>query len=96
MKNLIILVLLLLCCAPVTASEQLIMAHRGASGYLPEHTLAAKADEINGNGHNGNGKAKVQDYGLVKNTAGQCPECATLLVYQEGCFVCPGCGYTKC
>ena len=43
MKNLIILVLLLLCCAPVTASEQLIMAHRGASGYLPEHTLASKA-----------------------------------------------------
>ena len=41
-------------------------------------------------------KAKAQDYGLVKNMAGQCPECANLLVYQEGCFVCPGCGYTKC
>ena len=66
------------------------------ASVLEKHTLAARADEINGNGHNGNGKAKVQDYGLVKNTAGQCPECATLLVYQEGCFVCPGCGYTKC
>ena len=32
----------------------------------------------------------------VKNVAGQCPECANLLVYQEGCFLCPGCGYTKC
>jgi ribonucleoside-diphosphate reductase alpha chain len=38
----------------------------------------------------------VQDYGLVKNVAGQCPECGSLLVYQEGCFICPGCGYTKC
>ncbi len=39
---------------------------------------------------------KLQDYGLVKNLAGQCPECGNLLVYQEGCFVCPSCGYTKC
>ncbi len=38
----------------------------------------------------------VQDYGLVKNVAGQCPDCGNLLVYQEGCFICPGCGYTKC
>ena len=38
----------------------------------------------------------VQDYGLVKNIAGQCPDCGSLLVYQEGCFICPGCGYTKC
>ena len=50
----------------------------------------------NGNGHNAEDRSKVQDYGLVKNMAGQCPECATLLVYAEGCFVCPGCGYTKC
>ncbi len=41
-------------------------------------------------------KPKLQDYGLVKNLAGQCPECGNLLVYQEGCFVCPSCGYTKC
>jgi len=38
----------------------------------------------------------VQDYGLVKNIAGQCPDCGSLLVFQEGCFICPGCGYTKC
>ncbi len=54
------------------------------------------AEKNNGNGHNNPGRSKVQDYGLVKNTAGQCPECATILVYAEGCFVCPGCGYTKC
>ncbi|MCL2281346.1 MAG: vitamin B12-dependent ribonucleotide reductase [Dehalococcoidia bacterium] len=38
----------------------------------------------------------AQDLGLVKNVAGQCPECTSLLSYQEGCLVCPGCGYTKC
>jgi ribonucleoside-diphosphate reductase alpha chain len=44
-----------------------------------------------------NQKAKpVQDFGLVKNIAGQCPDCGNLLVFQEGCFICPGCGYTKC
>ena len=37
-----------------------------------------------------------KDYGLAKNLAGQCPDCGTLLVYQEGCFICPSCGYTKC
>ncbi|MBE9512724.1 MAG: vitamin B12-dependent ribonucleotide reductase [Chloroflexi bacterium] len=42
------------------------------------------------------GKPKIEDYGLVKNLAGQCPDCGNLLVYQEGCFVCPSCGYTKC
>ncbi len=48
-------------------------------------------------GENSSSGAKaVQDYGLVKNIAGQCPECSSLLVYQEGCFLCPGCGYTKC
>ncbi len=42
------------------------------------------------------GKPRVEDYGLAKNLAGQCPDCATLLVYQEGCFICPACGHTKC
>ena len=36
------------------------------------------------------------DYGLVRNIAGQCPDCGGLLAYQEGCFICPSCGYTKC
>jgi ribonucleoside-diphosphate reductase alpha chain len=29
-------------------------------------------------------------------TAGQCPDCGSLLIYQEGCFHCRNCGYTKC
>ena len=40
--------------------------------------------------------AKPGDYGLARNIAGQCPDCGGLLAYQEGCFVCPSCGYTKC
>ncbi len=41
-------------------------------------------------------KLQFQDYGLAKNLAGQCPDCGSLLMYQEGCFICPSCGYTKC
>ena len=41
-------------------------------------------------------KSNPEDYGLAKNIAGQCPDCGGLLAYQEGCFVCPACGYTKC
>ncbi|WP_461210692.1 vitamin B12-dependent ribonucleotide reductase [Desulfocurvus sp. DL9XJH121] len=25
-----------------------------------------------------------------------CPDCGQELQFQEGCFICPGCGYTKC
>ncbi len=67
------------------------------SSVLEKFTSAAKSGNGNGNGNgHSSGKSGSQDYGLVKNMAGQCPECATLLVYAEGCFVCPGCGYTKC
>jgi len=47
-------------------------------------------------GGNEESRPKLVDYGLAKNLAGQCPDCATILVFQEGCFICPGCGYTKC
>ena len=50
------------------------------ASVLEKFTAAAKPG---GNGHNGDShaggqKSKAQDYGLVKNMAGQCPECATL------------------
>ncbi len=38
----------------------------------------------------------VNSGAAITNIAGQCPDCANLLVYQEGCFICPVCGYTKC
>jgi len=41
-------------------------------------------------------KAELEDYGLAKNMAGQCPECSNVLVFSEGCYHCPACGYTKC
>ena len=41
-------------------------------------------------------KSTMQALGLTRNVGGQCPECGNLLTYQEGCFVCHGCGYTKC
>ncbi|MFH0913880.1 MAG: ribonucleotide-diphosphate reductase subunit alpha, partial [Chloroflexota bacterium] len=43
-----------------------------------------------------NSPPRLEDYGLARNLAGQCPDCGSLLIYQEGCFHCPGCGYTKC
>lgn len=55
--------------------------------------------------HQSNGGVKVNPKASTKGTtkassevsmAGQCPECGGLLVYQEGCLLCPGCGYTKC
>ncbi len=46
LKALLVLILILTTLLPAYAQESarpLIIAHRGASGYLPEHTLAAKA-----------------------------------------------------
>jgi len=41
-------------------------------------------------------KKVSQELLTAQNTGGQCPECASLLIYQEGCHICPSCGYTKC
>lgn len=38
----------------------------------------------------------TEDREMTKNWAGQCPECGNILIYQEGCHICPSCGYTKC
>ena len=32
----------------------------------------------------------------ANNWTAQCPECGNFLVFQEGCHICPSCGYTKC
>ncbi|HEX74816.1 MAG TPA: vitamin B12-dependent ribonucleotide reductase [Dehalococcoidia bacterium] len=61
---------------------------------------------ISGDSGNGKESSKVEDalnskdsgheVDIARNIAGQCPDCGNLLVYQEGCFICPTCGYTKC
>jgi ribonucleoside-diphosphate reductase alpha chain len=33
---------------------------------------------------------------VKQNWTGQCPECGSSLVFQEGCHICQNCGYTKC
>ena len=74
--------------------------HRHGAGELrgAGHQRQVDKTENSGNGNgNGHGEKKViKDFGLVKNIAGQCVECGSILVYQEGCFICPGCGFTKC
>lgn len=37
-----------------------------------------------------------EDFGNMQHLGGQCPECSSTLIYQEGCHICPSCGYTKC
>lgn len=36
---------------------------------------------------------RPDSYSLDKN---KCPECGQNLLFQEGCFICQACGYTKC
>jgi len=62
------------------------------AGVLERHAGLVPNKSEGGHDH----KLATHDLGLVKNVAGQCPECTSLLAYQEGCLVCPGCGYTKC
>ncbi len=56
-----------------------------AIGGVLERQLKGEIPEVNPEGH-----------GAAMNFGGQCPECGGMLVYQEGCHICPSCGYTKC
>jgi ribonucleoside-diphosphate reductase alpha chain len=60
------------------------------AGVLERHSGAEQAGIATTAGDNNH------DYSPVKNVAGQCPECNSLLAYEEGCLKCPSCGYTKC
>jgi ribonucleoside-diphosphate reductase alpha chain len=74
----------ILSCADAIAG--VLEKHIGAEshGLTTAPEVALKSE----NGGNGND--------AIKNLAGQCPDCGNLLVYQEGCYHCPSCGYTKC
>ena len=74
-----------------------VLSCADAIGTVLERHLERKAP--------GNGGGELE---TVENTGGSvatnpggtmsglCPECGGLLVYQEGCHICYGCGYTKC
>ena len=49
----------------------------------------------NQNQNRGQAEAEIEE-AFQGNLAGQCPDCGSILVYQEGCFICHSCGYTKC
>jgi len=55
-----------------------------------------EGDTDNGSNHDSDTASEPESYGPTRNIAGQCPDCGGLLAYQEGCFICPACGYTKC
>jgi len=60
------------------------------AGVLEKHVNGGKENEKD------NIRVNPEEYGLAKNLAGQCPECGGLLAYEEGCYKCMACGYTKC
>jgi ribonucleoside-diphosphate reductase alpha chain len=73
-----------------------VLSCADAIGSVLERHISGEAETTEKEIPKGKMTSKTEDYGLVRNIAGQCPDCAGLLAYQEGCFVCPNCGYTKC
>ena len=73
-----------LSCADAIAS----VLERHVSGEVSEPEAVETQSQATG--------GKSSDYGLARNIAGQCPDCGGLLAYEEGCYKCPLCGYTKC
>ncbi len=73
-----------LSCADAIAS----VLERHIGGEVVESVMAETKPQTMG--------GKPGDYGLARNIAGQCPDCGGLLAYEEGCYKCPLCGYTKC
>jgi ribonucleoside-diphosphate reductase alpha chain len=70
-----------------------ILSCADAIASVLERHVQSSADD---SGNHSGTTSKAVESGKVRNVAGQCPECGGLLVYQEGCFICPACGYTKC
>ena len=71
---------------PSVAWEQgrLVLSCADAIGSVLEKYTANQSDGVPDN------------LGVAKNWGGQCPDCGSILIYQEGCHICPSCGYTKC
>jgi len=66
------------------------------AGVLERNRKAPGLRTVPGSETADKSSAKSNGGGEIGNLAGQCPDCAGLLVFQEGCFICQSCGYTKC
>jgi ribonucleoside-diphosphate reductase alpha chain len=83
------------------AGGHAVLSCSDAIGTVLERQMHHKLPQIP---QNGDGDARevmghaeaVAPSGSGGVMGGQCPECGGLLVYQEGCHICYGCGYTKC
>ena len=70
------------------------------SGVLERHKsnggidLHVRGDKLKANPGT-NPKDNIKAGGGI-SLLGQCPDCGGLLIFQEGCLLCPACGYTKC
>lgn len=68
------------------------------------HAILSCADAIGGvlekfiSDKDGSPVEEKQTYtgGKVSNLVGQCPDCGSILVFQEGCHKCTNCGFTRC
>jgi ribonucleoside-diphosphate reductase alpha chain len=56
---------------------------------------AAAATE-NGSAHAAAGRKAISLMERGRNAMRQCPDCSAELTYQEGCVLCPSCGFSKC
>ena len=56
-------------------------------------SASSNGHDANSNGHDA---AQIQLPLPIKNLAGECPECSSLIEYTDGCFLCRSCGYSKC
>ncbi|MDP2952173.1 MAG: TSCPD domain-containing protein, partial [Chloroflexota bacterium] len=98
------------CPSPAWDSGQSVLSCPDAIATVLQRLTAAKEEATHspvsahskGNGHSSSAEGHSPEPPRpslgkgTRNLAGQCPECSSLLVYQEGCLTCRSCGYTRC
>ena len=81
--------------------KDIVKQIKGIGGEMPIFNIARKGqvvsipDGIAWVLENRYLKAK-QPYTMNGLGAQHCPECDDILVFQEGCHICPSCAFTKC
>jgi ribonucleoside-diphosphate reductase alpha chain len=78
------------CPSPTWEDGKSVLSCADAIASVLEKYVTGTSSEPKAEGKN------LKNVGPARNLAGQCPDCGSLLVYQEGCFICPACAYTKC